>query len=54
MARFDEILYHSPRVPSVDEIESLLRKALVVLTPEQLWVNPDCGLKTRLPFAAVR
>jgi 5-methyltetrahydropteroyltriglutamate--homocysteine methyltransferase len=42
---------HSPRVPSVDEIESLLRKALVVLTPEQLWVNPDCGLKTRLPFA---
>jgi 5-methyltetrahydropteroyltriglutamate--homocysteine methyltransferase len=45
---------HSPRVPSVDEIESLLRKALVVLTPEQLWVNPDCGLKTRLPFAAVR
>jgi methionine synthase II (cobalamin-independent) len=37
---------HSPRVPSVDEMESLLRKALVVL-PEQLWVNPDCGLKTR-------
>jgi 5-methyltetrahydropteroyltriglutamate--homocysteine methyltransferase len=38
---------HSPRVPSVDEMENLLRKALVVLTPEQLWVNPDCGLKTR-------
>jgi 5-methyltetrahydropteroyltriglutamate--homocysteine methyltransferase len=38
---------HSPRVPSVDEMEALLRKALVVLTPEQLWVNPDCGLKTR-------
>ena len=38
---------HSPRVPSVDEMEDLLRKALVVLTPEQLWVNPDCGLKTR-------
>jgi 5-methyltetrahydropteroyltriglutamate--homocysteine methyltransferase len=28
-------------------MEDLLRKALVVLTPEQLWVNPDCGLKTR-------
>ena len=27
--------------------EDLLRKALVVLTPEQLWVKPDCGLKTR-------
>jgi 5-methyltetrahydropteroyltriglutamate--homocysteine methyltransferase len=38
---------HSPRVPSAVEIENLLRKALVVLTPEQLWVNPDCGLKTR-------
>jgi 5-methyltetrahydropteroyltriglutamate--homocysteine methyltransferase len=38
---------HSPRVPSADEMEDLLRKALVVLTPEQLWVNPDCGLKTR-------
>lgn len=38
---------HSPRVPSTDEMESLLRKALVVLTPEQLWINPDCGLKTR-------
>jgi 5-methyltetrahydropteroyltriglutamate--homocysteine methyltransferase len=38
---------HSPMVPSVDEMEALLRKALVVLTPEQLWVNPDCGLKTR-------
>jgi 5-methyltetrahydropteroyltriglutamate--homocysteine methyltransferase len=38
---------HSPRVPSTDEMEQLLRKALVVLTPEQLWINPDCGLKTR-------
>jgi 5-methyltetrahydropteroyltriglutamate--homocysteine methyltransferase len=38
---------HSPRIPSVDEMEDLLRKALVVLMPEQLWVNPDCGLKTR-------
>jgi 5-methyltetrahydropteroyltriglutamate--homocysteine methyltransferase len=58
LAAFVEFLYpadvgpgvwdvHSPRVPSVDEMENLLRKALVVLRPEQLWVNPDCGLKTR-------
>jgi 5-methyltetrahydropteroyltriglutamate--homocysteine methyltransferase len=38
---------HSPRVPSVDEITALLEKALEVFRPEQLWVNPDCGLKTR-------
>jgi len=38
---------HSPRVPSVEEMEALIRKALTVLDPEQMWVNPDCGLKTR-------
>jgi 5-methyltetrahydropteroyltriglutamate--homocysteine methyltransferase len=38
---------HSPRVPSADEMLELLEKALAVLKPEQLWVNPDCGLKTR-------
>ncbi len=38
---------HSPRVPDSPEIEGLLEKALEVLKPEQLWVNPDCGLKTR-------
>ncbi|ADU51737.1 methionine synthase (B12-independent) [Thermaerobacter marianensis DSM 12885] len=38
---------HSPRVPPVDEIKGLLRKAAAVLDPGQLWVNPDCGLKTR-------
>ncbi len=38
---------HSPRVPSVTEMELLLRKALEVLAPSQVWVNPDCGLKTR-------
>lgn len=38
---------HSPRVPESGEIEDLLRKALEVLSPQQLWVNPDCGLKTR-------
>jgi 5-methyltetrahydropteroyltriglutamate--homocysteine methyltransferase len=38
---------HSPRIPSVDEMTLLLRKALNVLSAEQVWVNPDCGLKTR-------
>ncbi len=38
---------HSPRVPSREEMESLLKKALAVLSADQLWVNPDCGLKTR-------
>lgn len=38
---------HSPRVPDKAEMVDLLRKALAVLKPEQLWVNPDCGLKTR-------
>ena len=38
---------HSPRVPSVDEMVQLLEKALAVLPADHLWVNPDCGLKTR-------
>ncbi len=38
---------HSPRVPAKEEMAGLLRLALDVLRPEQLWVNPDCGLKTR-------
>ncbi|OBW90680.1 5-methyltetrahydropteroyltriglutamate--homocysteine methyltransferase [Gallibacterium genomosp. 3] len=38
---------HSPRVPAEAEIEHLLRKALNVIPKERLWVNPDCGLKTR-------
>ena len=38
---------HSPRVPSVQEMVDLLRKASQVIKPAQLWVNPDCGLKTR-------
>jgi 5-methyltetrahydropteroyltriglutamate--homocysteine methyltransferase len=38
---------HSPRVPGVDEIEGLLRLALAAIPGERLWVNPDCGLKTR-------
>jgi 5-methyltetrahydropteroyltriglutamate--homocysteine methyltransferase len=38
---------HSPRVPEPPEMLDLLHKALEVLQPEQLWINPDCGLKTR-------
>ncbi len=38
---------HSPRVPSVDEMAELLRAAQGKLSIGQLWVNPDCGLKTR-------
>ena len=38
---------HSPRIPSTEEMAELLRLAAQVLAPEQLWVNPDCGLKTR-------
>jgi 5-methyltetrahydropteroyltriglutamate--homocysteine methyltransferase len=38
---------HSPRVPSDAEIDDLLTRALAVFSAEQLWVNPDCGLKTR-------
>jgi 5-methyltetrahydropteroyltriglutamate--homocysteine methyltransferase len=38
---------HSPRVPESTEMLDLLHKALDVLQPDQLWVNPDCGLKTR-------
>jgi 5-methyltetrahydropteroyltriglutamate--homocysteine methyltransferase len=38
---------HSPRVPSMDEMVKLLEKAKKVIPVDQLWVNPDCGLKTR-------
>jgi 5-methyltetrahydropteroyltriglutamate--homocysteine methyltransferase len=38
---------HSPRVPTVDEMVSLLEKASALLPASNLWVNPDCGLKTR-------
>ena len=40
---------HSPRVPSTDEIATSLRAALKAVPAERLWVNPDCGLKTRNP-----
>ncbi|MFD7661147.1 5-methyltetrahydropteroyltriglutamate--homocysteine S-methyltransferase [Streptomyces sp. NPDC059788] len=38
---------HSPRVPSAEEAAGLLRKGLGAIPAERLWVNPDCGLKTR-------
>jgi len=38
---------HSPRIPTVDEIVTQIRLLLEVLPKEQLWINPDCGLKTR-------
>jgi 5-methyltetrahydropteroyltriglutamate--homocysteine methyltransferase len=38
---------HSPRVPGVAEITDLLRRALESIPARQVWVNPDCGLKTR-------
>ena len=38
---------HAPRVPTEDEMVALMRLARQHLRPEQLWVNPDCGLKTR-------
>jgi 5-methyltetrahydropteroyltriglutamate--homocysteine methyltransferase len=43
---------HSPRVPGVDEMADALRAILTVLPEEQIWVNPDCGLKTRKPDEA--
>jgi 5-methyltetrahydropteroyltriglutamate--homocysteine methyltransferase len=38
---------HSPRVPSRDEVVDALRRAVAAVPAERLWVNPDCGLKTR-------
>jgi 5-methyltetrahydropteroyltriglutamate--homocysteine methyltransferase len=38
---------HSPVIPSREEMEELLRRAAKVLSSDQIWVNPDCGLKTR-------
>ncbi|KAJ5215959.1 cobalamin-independent methionine synthase [Penicillium cinerascens] len=38
---------HSPRIPSEQEIKERIEQMLAHLKPEQLWINPDCGLKTR-------
>lgn len=38
---------HSPRVPSVEELEGLIKVILTKLDKDKVWINPDCGLKTR-------
>jgi 5-methyltetrahydropteroyltriglutamate--homocysteine methyltransferase len=38
---------HSPRVPSLEEMEALVQRAVKVIPADRLWINPDCGLKTR-------
>jgi 5-methyltetrahydropteroyltriglutamate--homocysteine methyltransferase len=38
---------HSPRIPSSEEMTALINKAIAVLPIQNLWINPDCGLKTR-------
>lgn len=38
---------HSPRIPAMQEMEELVRKAEAVIPARNIWVNPDCGLKTR-------
>ncbi|CAM3169787.1 5-methyltetrahydropteroyltriglutamate--homocysteine S-methyltransferase [Filibacter tadaridae] len=38
---------HSPRVPSKDEMKQNINRALKTINPNQFWINPDCGLKTR-------
>jgi 5-methyltetrahydropteroyltriglutamate--homocysteine methyltransferase len=38
---------HSPRVPSTQEMSNLLTKAIKNINKDKIWVNPDCGLKTR-------
>ena len=40
---------HSPRVPDTAELTGQLQTILTVLQPDRVWVNPDCGLKTRKP-----
>ncbi|MCL6587859.1 MAG: 5-methyltetrahydropteroyltriglutamate--homocysteine S-methyltransferase [Anoxybacillus sp.] len=44
---------HSPRIPTKEEISEQIERALRVLRPEQFWVNPDCGLKTRKEKEAI-
>ena len=38
---------HSPRIPTVEEIKSVINKMLSKVSYNKLWINPDCGLKTR-------
>lgn len=45
---------HSPRVPSVEEVTELVTLAAKAIDPRLVWVNPDCGLKTRAPAETTR
>ena len=38
---------HSPRIPSVSEVKNTIRKILSKINVAKVWINPDCGLKTR-------
>lgn len=38
---------HSPNIPDIDTITALIDKAAALIPIERLWINPDCGLKTR-------
>ncbi|MCW1360327.1 5-methyltetrahydropteroyltriglutamate--homocysteine S-methyltransferase [Campylobacter sp. CCS1377] len=38
---------HSPRIPSIDELKNVIKKILNKFEKEKIWINPDCGLKTR-------
>ena len=38
---------HSPNIPETEQMVSLIEKAVINIPAERLWVNPDCGLKTR-------
>ena len=38
---------HSPKVPAVDEFVGVIRATVDYLGPDRVWINPDCGLKTR-------
>lgn len=38
---------HSPRIPSVEEIDAIVERSIKVISPKLFWINPDCGLKTR-------
>ncbi len=41
------VFHHSPRIPSKEEMVQLLQRAKAIIPEDQLWVNPDCELKTR-------
>jgi 5-methyltetrahydropteroyltriglutamate--homocysteine methyltransferase len=38
---------HSPAIPAPNSVEAIIERAIRVIPPERIWVNPDCGLKTR-------